>query len=51
MDADILLNKIAQIENILRALKAEGDDDKSFWHYNQGKLDGLVLALEQAKGE
>ena len=51
MNADILLGKIAQVENILRALKGEGDDNKSFWHYNQGKLDGLVRALEQAKGE
>lgn len=50
MEIAILLAKIARVENILRALKAEGDDDKSFWHYNQGKLDGLVLALEQAKG-
>ena len=51
MNADILLGKITQVENILRALKAEGDDDKSFWRYNQGKLDGLVFALEQVKGE
>lgn len=51
MNTNILLSKIAQVENILRALKAEGDDDKSFWRYNQGKLDGLVFALEQAKGE
>ncbi len=51
MNANILLGKIAQVENILRALKAEGDDDKSFWRYNQGKLDGLVFALEQAKRE
>ena len=51
MNADILLAKIVQTENILRALKGEGDDDKSFWRYNQGKLDGLVFALEQVKGE
>ena len=51
MGIAILLAKIARTENVLRAIKREGETDKSFYHYNQGKLDGLVLALEQAKGK
>ena len=51
MGIAILLAKIARVESILRAMKREGEEDKSFYHYNQGKLEGLVLALEQAKGE
>ena len=51
MEIATLLARIERVENILRAMKIDGDTDKPFWQYNQGKLDGLVLALEQAKGE